>query len=114
MIRQTLDKIILCMHVGIESDGTLQKKAKIGRNILILLGSVEDNLVATWMEPYCVFRFTIEQVNEHRGQQGDVRAFRYAVMDAYYRLDPKIDILSKIVSGDHNKIWTQVRFNVSK
>ena len=55
------------------------------------------------MESHYGFRFTIEQVNEHRRQQGDVGVSRYAVMAAFYRLDPKIDVLSTIVSGGHNK-----------
>ena len=114
MVKRTLDEIMLCMREGVEFDGTLRNKAKTGRKILITPGSVEENLIATWMESHCGFRFTTEQVNEHRKQQGDVGVSRYAVMAAFYRLDPKIDVLFKIVSGGHNEKWIQARFNVSK
>ena len=113
MVRRTLDEIMLCMREGVEFDGTLRNKAKTGRKILIKPGSVEENLIATWMESHCGFRFTTEQVNEHRKQQGDVGVSRYAVMAAFYRLDPKIDVLFKIVSGGHNKKWIQAMFNVT-
>ena len=107
MIRQTLDEIMLymmlCMRNGVGFDGTLRNKAKIGRSILILPGFVEENLIVTWIESHCGFRFTTEQVNEHIRQQGGIRVSRYAIMAAFYRLDPKINILSKIVSGGHNK-----------
>ena len=113
MVRRTLDEIMMCIRKGLEFDGSL-RQAKRGRKILISPGSVEENLIATWMESHCGFRFTTEQVNEHRRQQGDDGVSRYAVMAAFYRLDPKIDVLSKIVSEGHNEKWIHARFNVSK
>ena len=35
-------------------------------------------------------------------------------MTAFYWHDPKIDVLSKVVSGGHNEKWIHARFNVSK
>ena len=93
MVRRTLDEIMLCMRKGVKFDRTLQHKAKRGHMILILPGSVEENLIATWIESQCGFRFTTEQINEHCRQQGDVRVSRYALMAAIYWLDPKINVL---------------------
>ena len=53
-------------------------------------------------------------VNEHRRQQGDTRVSVYAVMSAFYRLQPKVDILQKIQSGGENEKWVTARYNVSK
>ena len=53
-------------------------------------------------------------VNEHRRQQGKDRVSVYAVMAAFYRLQPKIDVLTKIQSGGDKKGWINARFNVCK
>ena len=66
------------------------------------------------MEAHCGFRFTMEQVNEHRRQQGLEGVSRYCVMSVFHRLKPKIDILQKIVSGGHNQACITVRHNVTK
>ena len=66
------------------------------------------------MEAHCGFRQTTYMVNEHRRQQGDTRVSVYAVMSAFYRLQPKVDILQKIQSGGENEKWITARYNVSK
>jgi len=53
-------------------------------------------------------------MNEHRREQGDERVSVSAVMAAFYRLQPKIDIIEKAVSGGLNDNWIQVSYNISK
>ena len=103
-----------CMVEGEDFDGRIKQKGKAGRNIITSLGSVEESLIANWMEAHCGFRFTMEQVNKHHRQQGLEGVRRYCVMSVFYRLKPKIDILQKIVSGGHNQAWITARHNVTK
>ena len=66
------------------------------------------------MEAYCGFRQTTFMVNEHRRQQGKDRVSVYAVMAAFYRLQPKIDVLQKVQSGGDKQGWINARYNVAK
>ena len=103
-----------CAAEGIEFNGKIEKKSKQGRKIIILPGSFEELLIANWMEAYCGFRQTTVMVNEHRRQQGDERVSVYAVMAAFYRLQPKIDVLQKVQSGGDKQGWINARYNVAK
>ena len=103
-----------CMQEGEDFDDKIKNRNKQGRKICIVPGSVEENLNATWMEAHCVFWFTAEQINEHQGQQGLEGVSRYCVMSAFYRLQLKIDVLQKVVSGGHNEKWIQARQNVTQ
>ena len=53
-------------------------------------------------------------MNEHQRQNGDERVSVYCVMAAFYRLQPKIDVLTKVQSGGDKQGWINARFNVSK
>ena len=114
MVRKTLENIMVCMHKGEVFDGTIRWKFKKCRKILIESGSIEETLIANWMEAHCGFRFTTELVNEHRRQQGGDGVSRFAIMSAFYCLKQKIDMLDKIQSGGNNKKWAQAQFNVTK
>ena len=114
VILRTLEDIMRCAVEGIEFNGKIESKHSLGRKIIILPGSAEELLIANWMEAHCGFRQTTYMVNEHRRQQGDTRVSVYAVMSAFYRLQPKVDILQKIQSGGENEKWITARYNVSK
>jgi len=103
VVRRTLEEIMRCLREGKEFDGHISNNEKLGRKILILPGSIEEALIANWMDSHCGFRMTTYMVNEHRRQQDDVEVSRYAVMSAFYRLNPKVDVLSKVVSGGNNE-----------
>ena len=96
VIRCMLDKVMRGMEEGEDFDGEIQNENKKGRKIIIVPGSVEENLIATWMEAHCGFQFTNKQINEHRRQQGLEGFSRYCVMAAFYRLQPKINVLQKM------------------
>ena len=114
VILRTLEEIMRCAVEGIEFNGKIESKHKLGRKIIILPGSAEELLIANWMEAHCGFRQTTYMVKEYRRQQGDTRVSVYAVMSAFYRLQPKVDILQKIQSGGENEKWITARYNVSK
>ena len=114
VIKRTLEEIMRCATEGVDFNGKIEKKNKEGRKIIILPGSFEELLIANWMEAYCGFRQTTVMVNEHRRQQGDENVSVYTVMATFYRLQPKIDVLTKVQSGGEKQGWINARYNVSK
>ena len=112
-IRRTLREIMRCLRLGLPFDGNLHSDS-MGRKVLINPGSVEETLIANWMEQHCGFRMTTMLVNEHRRQQGDERVSVWAVMSAFYRLKPKINLIEKVQSGGLNPAWIQASYNISK
>ena len=77
---------------GEDFDGQIKQKVKNRSKIIISPGSIKESLIASWMEAHCGLRFTMEQVNEHRGQQGLEGVSIYCIVSVFYRLKPKIDI----------------------
>ena len=61
-----------------------------GRKILIEYVSTEEELIKRWMESHLGFRMTTMLVNEHRREEGKEQVGVSAVMDAFYRLQPKV------------------------
>ena len=53
-------------------------------------------------------------MNEHQRQNGDERVSVYCVMAAFYHIQPKIDVLTKVQSGGDKQGWINTRFNVAK
>ena len=51
------------MKEGEDFDGHIRNNQKLGRKILILPGSIEEALMANWMEAHCGFRMTTLMVN---------------------------------------------------
>ena len=54
------------MVEGVVCDGKIENEEKSGRKISILPDSMEELLIANWMEAYCVFLMTTVMVNEYR------------------------------------------------
>lgn len=83
----------------------IESKRKLGHTLIILPGSAEEPLIMNWMEAHCDFRQTTYMMNEHRRQQGDTWVRVYAVMAAFYCLQPKVDILQNPQSGGEHEKW---------
>ena len=103
-----------CVKEGEDFDGHIRNNQKLGRNILILPGSIKEALIANWMEAHCGFRMTTLMANEHRRQQDNIEVSRYAVMAAFYQLNPKVDVLSKVFSRGNNANWILASYNQCK
>ena len=85
-IRRTLDLVISNFKNGTVFDGVHESAA--GGPVSIKPGSVDETLIADWMEAHVGFRMTTLLVNEHRKEQGEERVSVSAVMSAFYRLNP--------------------------
>ena len=90
-IRQTLERIMVCIREGRPFDGRLG--VSTGRNILIQPGSVKEELIATWMESHLGFRMTTMLVNEHMREEGSGQVGVTSVINMFYRLKQKINII---------------------
>ena len=53
-------------------------------------------------------------VNEHRREEGKERVGVSAVMNAFYRLQPKVTIIEKVQSGGLNKAWMDASYNIAE
>ena len=93
-IRRTLDGILLCIRRGEEFEGSLGKST--GRKVIIESGSVDEELIARWMADHVGFRMCTMLVNEHRREEGKERVGVNTVVNAFYRLKPKINIIEKV------------------
>ena len=111
-IKKTLEEIVRCMAIGYKYDGL--SELTHGRKTSIIPGSQEESLIANWMESHCGFRMTTILVNEHRREGGKERVSRFAVMSAFHRLKPKVQIIEKIQSGGNNEAWIQASYNITK
>mmetsp|Transcript_36666 Transcript_36666/g.43818 ORF Transcript_36666/g.43818 Transcript_36666/m.43818 type:complete len:167 (-) Transcript_36666:313-813(-) len=70
--------------------------------------------MARWMESHLDFRMTTMLVNEHRREEGKERVGVSAVMNAFYRLQPKVNIIEKMQSGGLNQAWMDASYNIAK
>ena len=93
-IRCTVEKIMLCIRTGTPSVGKLGTTT--GCHILIESGSAEEELIARWMESHLGFWMTTMLVNEHRREVGKQWVEVSAVMNVFYRLQPKVTIIEKV------------------
>ena len=113
-IRRVLEEAMRCLRVGECFDGRIEPKNKVGRKVEILPGSAEELLMANWMESHVGFRMTTLLVNEHRREEGKENVSVSAVMSAFYRLEPRVNVLQKVQSGGLNQGWIDASYNVSK
>ena len=53
-------------------------------------------------------------VNEHRREEGSERVGVTSVINAFYRLRPRINIIQKVQSGGLNEGWMNASYNIAK
>ena len=79
---------------------------------LIKPGSVDESIVADWIEAGLVYRYTTIMVNQHRADEGREIIGRNAVMNAVKSMRPKIQKIQKRNQGNKNhKSWVKARYN---
>ena len=70
--------------------------------------------MVNWMEAHCGFCMTTLLVNDHHRQAGKERVSRFAVMSAFYQLQPQSKVIKKVQSGGNNQEWIKASYNVAK
>ena len=83
--------------------------------MLILPGSVEEGLIADWMEAGLGFRHTTTMVNQHRREEGLRIVGRSCVMSTFDRMNPILTNIAKCCQGNsNNEGWRTARYNQTK
>ena len=91
------------------------RKWNKGRPSVIEQGSHEEQLIADWMEENMGFRTTTILINHYRVEEGKIPVSRSAVMNAFDRMDPKINTIMKVCQGDtNNEAWALARKRQTK
>ena len=87
-----------------------QKLGGSGRQCIIKEGSVEEQIIANWMEQGLGFRQTTLMVNQHRREEGMRLVGRSAVQHHFDKMHPAINRISKTCQGNtNNHAWEQAR-----
>ena len=92
---------MVCLCTGAPFDATFKNWG--GYNVLIASELGEEELIVRCMETHDSFRMRTMLVNEHRREEGKYRVSESVVVDVFYHLQPKINIINKVQSGDLNK-----------
>lgn len=110
VIVRVLEDVVQCHKLGVEY--TPARKAGCGGdNKLILLGSLEEQIVADNMESGLGLTQTTRLVNVYRREEGLLDVGRSAVHSAYLRLEPVVTQIldAKQGSYDVHSAWAKAR-----
>ena len=108
-IRRILNQFEACKAKGTKYDGRDYRKNNRGRPTMIEPGSRDEALVADWLEENLGFRKTTEFLNQHRSDEGRLPVGRSAVMNCFNRMNPRIDLVQKVVQGGDSRDWEGAR-----
>ena len=115
LIQKVLEDSIKCKEDGKQYDGTPYFERKNGPTLIIDPGSMEENIVANWMESDLGFRRTTDMVNQYRRDMGKIELGRNAIMNAFFRMTPLVTKIEKIPQGNKNHVaWALARKNQTK
>ena len=81
---------------------------------MILPGSIDEMMIADWMEDNMGFRKTTEFLNQHWTVEGSFPVGRSAVMNAFDRMIPKVTRVTKEVQGGVSTVWAEARKGQTK
>lgn len=84
-----------CLHNRISYLGLTRCNSNQGRSQLIHPGSIEEGIIADWMEARLGFTFTTRMVNKHRKEEGMYPIGRSAVINHFDRMQPIITKIQK-------------------
>ena len=90
------------------------RRTNPGRPAVIEPGSVDEGLLADWMEDNHGFRQTTIFLNQHRTEEGRMPVRRNAVMNAVDRMNPRINLVQKQFQGGSSDAWVEARKKQTK
>ena len=100
---------------GEQYHGTPITLCKPGPSIMIETGSMEEDIVANWMEADLGFRRTTDMVNQHHQDTTKMKLGRNTIMGAFARMKPLVTKIEKIPQGNKNHVaWALARKNQTK
>jgi hypothetical protein len=114
-VKHIIQSTVQCINNKVSYHGLTKRNESGGRPQIIQQGSVEEGIIAEWMEAGLGFRFTTLMVNQHRIDEGNYPIGRNAVMNHFDRMRPKITKIQKCCQANsNNEKWVLARFNQCK
>jgi len=75
-------------------------------------GSIEEQLIADWMEDGLGFCLTTMLINVHQKEQCLPEVGKKAVYNTFHRLEPLFSKIEKTPQkADNQKLWAEARYN---
>ena len=90
-----MEATVQCMKNRVSYHGLTKRNQCGGRPQIIQPGSVDERIIAKWMEVGLGFRFTTFMVNQYRIDEGNCPIERNAVMNHFDRMRSKITNVQK-------------------
>lgn len=111
LIRSVLQNVTACYKKGIEYTG-VNKIEQVRDTKKIQENSIDEELIATWMEDGLGFRLTTMFVNEHRQQEDREEVSVKSIFNAFCQMNPLITRIDKKPQQPENhQIWAEARYN---
>ena len=101
-VLRILQSCVTSMKNNLPYLGLTKRNECPGRPHIILPGSIEEGIVADWMEAGLGFEFTTSMVNEHRTDEVILPVSRSAVMNHFDRMNPVITKVKKCCQANSN------------
>jgi hypothetical protein len=114
-IRNILKAATSCVENNMPYLGLTNRNNNQGRPPVIFPGSIEEGIIADWMEDGLGFTFTTRMVNQHRKEEGLFPIGRSAVMNHFDKMKPIITKIQKSCQGNSdNERWMTARYKQCK
>ena len=92
-----------CVDQSINYSGLTKAQLRLkGRSPSIQPGSVEEELIADWMEVGTSFRYTTFMVNQHRREEGEIIVGQNAIMNHFDHIKSKLNKVMKCSQTSHS------------
>jgi len=113
LILNVLQNVAACYKNGIEYTGEKDIEIENMRESRkIKAGSIEEEMIANWMEEGLGFRLTTMFLNEHLKEEGHEEIGVKSVYNAFNRLNPLITKIGKKPQQPQNiHLWAEARYN---
>ena len=85
-VKHVLEAIVHCLKNKVSYNGLTKRNESSGRLQIIQTGSIEEGIIAEWMEAGLGFRFTTLMVKQHRIDESNYLIGRNAVMNHFDRM----------------------------
>ena len=95
MILKVLNDVTDCLDRGIEYNGKRQQFDILRGTRKLKLGSLDEQLIADWIEDGLGFRLTTMLLNSHSQQQGLTLVGQKSVYNAINQLSPRFSRIEK-------------------
>ena len=99
------------LNKGIQFNANKTKELRTGRPPVIQRGSIEEGIIADWMEADMGARMTTKMVNEHRKSEGLELVSINVILRHMKKMAPKVTPIKKKSQGNNDNFeWVNARY----